>query len=546
MIPSQSNAPSQGNERQSALDVMAPDERTNDQSGNTEDDNASESFEQLSLDDARRMAPPAPVVKEIYNITIGNFVAGDVNGPVGHGTIYQPGPKPDDPKDDDVDLRLKNAENLEDWFFKTTLENQLQVLLVAIFAGNTLRFINGCKKWVTSNLVPQRSAQEESPSTIGPIRKQTTRMLQETGTGLYKDEYIVESGAVKVEVVGFVNADVHRAVLNFIGSSLDIEPLLKKISDLLAQICTMKQIDLHLMGTPLIDLSRSQAAVGLGELAKRNYAYYLSTVIRPWARSRDAFLRFTVGWILFALATEENKRSRVFALLTHWARSENVYFQWTAAATCSRVGLVDISKTLEIAKSLLEHASPYALQALRLSLALLYTNPENASQIMLRLADWVTLPRNENSNDTLIDNIPPVFLSLIQIKSASGSTDELDGSMTDGDKNASDAELGSVLWRILEQDDESAPYNFVVADSITLLLKTCLTHNSAHIADKTCDAIEMWLTDTVDRPSTFLINAIYHILAPLYKDKKTSQYIKYVVNRTELTNHPVVLQLRAL
>ena len=543
MLSSNEDALSSDDDQKLTSDDSALNEQVNTEDDVTANGNTAEPLEQISLDDARRSYPP------YIFLYIENYVGGNVTGAMGHGASYFYHGGNADPSSTYSNMagRLESAESFENWFYDTTLDNQIHVLLVAVFAGNTLRFINECRAQIKRRLVNQRNTRDESSLVAGPIRKQTTRMLAETQTVIYENEYTVESGGATVQVVRFANMEIHRAVLDFIRTSLDIEPWLGVFTNLLAQICTMKQRDLHAMGTPLIDLTRSQAAIGLGELAKRDYAYYLSAVIRPWARSRDVFLRFIVGWVLFALATDENHRKAIFSLLAHWGKSENVYLQWTAAATCSRVGLIDINETLSISKFLLEHASSqYTLQALSLSFELLYTNPENARQIINQLAAWITFAHNEDGNNVLISRVPPLFLSLIRLEFSNEPTDVFKNPPMEKKSSASASTSDSVLWYLLEQENDVESRNMVLSN-IVFLLKACFMHDSARVVDQTCDIIQTWLIDTAEQPSvSSRLDAIYKILAPLYQERKTSQYLKHIIRDANFMEHPVVVRLERL
>lgn len=484
-------------------------------------------------------------------VYIKHFVVGDVTGVVGDQgrfrakefTVLQPS-RSIPPVSGGAPC-LKDAASFEDWFFETSLDNQLHVLLVAVFAENSLRLANEARALLKKDLVARTAAAEEqvdSATALAPFRKSISSILEETRTCLFEVEYTVESGPTKETTVGFADPDVHKAALGFMRSSVDIEPLRSKLSDLLVRICVMRQVDLHSLGTSMINLTRSQAAVGLGELAKHDYAYYLSFIIRPWARSQDAFLRFLVGWILFALSTDETKRASVFSLLTHWAKSDNDYFKWTAAAACSRMGLIDIDGTLEIIEVLLATDSSHVLRALGVSLGLLSLSAQNAYRIVERFADWLQPAQDTDAYPILQDNIPPMFLSFVQGE-FTDDVDLVDEREDDSAKGNDPSPNRMGIWHLVGREMSRGEYT--LSRSISTLVKQGFVHNSARIVDWTCEIVEQWIGEGGEwEDSQSIMNSICQVLVPLRDDRIASRYIGRIINSRKFTNNPVAARLR--
>ncbi len=547
-----SHDPDETNPSDQSTDQHLPeDEPSGDQTGindiATEDITVLPGRLDRTLYELRQSYPDAQII-----LYIQNYVAGDVTGVVGNKgrfrarevTVTQLSKGRVPPAPDELPrLKLQDATSFEDWFFKTSLDNQIHVLLVAVFAGNSLRFVNEARVLIKSALAPHtESIETGSAVALEPFDRTISNMLEESQTGLFKVDYTVESGSTEVTAVGFTDTDIHKAALEFMGSSIDIETLRSKLADLLIQICTMHQIDLRSMGAPMTDMTRSQAAIGLGELAKHDYVHYLSFVIRPWARSQDAFLRFLVGWVLFALATDVAKRTSVFSLLMHWAKSKNDYLKWTAAAACSRVGLVDIDETLEIIKVLLEADSPHVLYALKVSLGLLYLSAQNAYRIVEKFADWLQSSRDDDTGLILKDNIPPLFLSFIQGKFADdmNPVDE-QGNETEEKNDSSFTRIE--IWHLVEREMSQGKYT--LSRSISSLIRYGFIHNSARIVDWTCEVVEQWISEgNKQKDNQSFINSICQVLIPLREDRIVSRYIRRIINSKKFTDNPVAVRLR--
>jgi len=342
-------------------------------------------------------------------------------------------------------LRFNNEDDVDKWFFsQNSVDNQLHLITVGVFAGNTNRFITETREKIKS-LLGNFTKNNEAELSLTAFTKGDSTILEKTGTKIIESEFSVESGKTQLKTVTFIDPECQKYVLRFTSSAVDIAKIRAVVERLLAQICQLDGIDIHTMGTPLIDLTRAQSAIGLGELAKSDYEYYLNNIIRPWAKSPDPFLRFLVGWILFALATEETHKPKVVSLLTHWSKSKNLFLEWTSAAACSRFGLIDFDKTLEIAKNLFESDYKYTLYATRVSLSLLYFSGQNACKIINALADWSENPDiDPNKRYFIRDNLATAFLYLVtdQIKN---DIDDLESS---DDKKESEKEKINRLFGI--------------------------------------------------------------------------------------------------
>lgn len=483
----------------------------------------------------------------IQNYVGGNVIGGAV-GPksrVRTGKIKVESQTSDTGRPEDVSTAssktpsFKDAVSLENWFFETNLDNQIHIILVAIFAGNALKFVDAARELLKQSLASRvpKAETDDTPQTPQPFRRGTTNVLEATQTTTAKAKYVVESGETEVITVEFIDPGIQKYALAFLRSSVDLEPLRATLIEWLIQVCTMDQIGLRALGVAMIDLTRSQAAIGLGELAKEDYGYYLSFIIRPWARSQDPFLRFVVGWVLFALATESKYRSTVFSLLTHWAKSHSNYLKWTAAAACSRVGLIDIDETLKIIKVLLGTNSPYILYAVRVSIGLLYLSAKNAYKIIEVFVSWLQSSEHDDSQN-LINNIPLVFLSLAQGKFAD------DMEFNDEGEVASDSQLTRIgLWDLIGREIDQGKSTLLTC--VSALIQQGFYHERAYIVDWTCDLIEEWIieADKKNNDQAF-VNAVCQVLILLRKDRVALRYINRLLASKRFANSSTAMRIK--
>lgn len=421
--------------------------------------------------------------------------------------------------------QFKNVDDVDEWFFsQSNVDNQIHLITVGVFAGNTYRFITETRERI-KNLLENSTKSKKDEVSLSAFTKGDSSILGKTGTKVAESDFSVESGKTQLKTVTFADPKHQKYVLQFFSSSVDIAKIRSVVERLLAQICKLDGIDIHTLGTPLIDLTRAQSAIGLGELAKSDYEYYLNNIIRPWAKSPDPFLRFLVGWILFALATEETHKSKVESLLTHWAKSKNLFLEWTSAAACSRFGLMDLDKTLEIVKSLFETNYKYTLHATRVSLSLLYFSGQNASKIINALADWSESSDLDRDKKHFIqDNLAFAFLYLItdQIK------DDIDDQENDNEKEA-DRKESMNIWLLLSKLPEREKDK--LATSIAKLFNLSFKHQRAAIVDKACDILE----DNMSAAETTWSKEILLVLQKIKAGGGSgSKYLQIILKRPSL------------
>ncbi len=422
-------------------------------------------------------------------------------------------------------LHFNNADDVDEWFFsQTNVDTQLHLITVGVFAGNTQRFITETTERI-KNLLGNSAKIAETELGLPAFTRGNSLILEKTGTKIVESDFSVESGRTQLRTVTFVDSEYQKYILQFFRSSVDIAKIRSVVERLLTQICQLDGIDIHTLGTPLIDLTRAQSAIGLGELAKSDYEYYLNNVIRPWANSPDPFLRFLVGWILFALATEDIHKSKVESLLTHWSKSKNLFLEWTSAAACSRFGLIDLDKTLEIVKSLFESNYKYTLHATRVSLSLLYFSGQNALKIINALADWSENPDLDRNKKKIVqDNLAFAFLHLVtdQIK------DDID-ELENGDEKEADRKGRMNIWLLLSKLPEGEKDK--LATSIAKLFNLSFKHQRAAVVDKACDILEQNMSVAESSWSKEIIIVLQKIKAG---GGSGSKYIQVILKRPSL------------
>jgi hypothetical protein len=422
-------------------------------------------------------------------------------------------------------LHFSHVNDVDEWFFsQNSVDNQLHLITVGVFAGNTYRFVTEIREKIKS-LLGTTTKNNETESGLSAFTRGDSAILEKTGTKVIESDFSVESGKTQLRTVTFVDPEYQKYTLQFFSSSVDIAKIRSVVERLLAQICQLDGIDIHTLGTPLIDLTRAQSAIGLGELAKSDYEYYLNNIIRPWAKSPDPFLRFLVGWVLFAIATEETHKPKVESLLTHWSKSKNLFLEWTSAAACSRFGLIDLDKTLEIIKNLFESDYKYTLYATRVSLSLLYFSGQNASKIINALADWSENPDlDKNKKHFIQDNLATAFLYLVtdQIKN------DIDDLENDDEKKEGEKENMNI-WLFLSKLPESKKDKLTT--SIAKLFNLSFKHQRAAVVDKACDILEQ----NMSVAETYWSKEILLVLQKIKAGGSSgSKYIQIILKRPSL------------
>ena len=479
------------------------------------------------------------------NIVEGDNIAGVVGdkGEVRAGTVqvnYTDTNKPVIQPEKSTTPKFDSAQSIDNWFFlEKEIDNQIHLLVVGLFAGNTYRFVTSVREQLKLSLGNPKEGNKDVESGIPPLVRSNSTILEKTGSQIVDFEFTVESGKTHLKVIDFIDPEYQSFVLDFLRSSVDLLKIRTQIEHLLIQICRLDGIDIHSLGTPLIDLTRSQAAIGLGELAKSDYEYFLSRIIRPWANSPDPFLRFLVGWVLFALATDESHRSRIISLLTHWSKSKNIFLEWTAAAACSRLGLIDLDQTLVIIRNLIISDYRYTVYATSVSLSLLYFNHQNANKIINSIAGWAESDEWGNDRKKYVqDNLAEIFLFLFadQIKSI---LDEITGVSKDNENKESnesednkndDASIN--IWLLLKE----LPYNEaqVLEKNIASLLILCFRHQKAKVVDRICDILEKYISQSKPSWTASLVS----VLSRVKMESRTGgRYIRLILNRSSIKNN---------
>lgn len=422
-------------------------------------------------------------------------------------------------------LHFSHVNDVDEWFFsQNSVDNQIHLITVGVFAGNTYRFVAEIREKIKS-LLGTTTKNNETESGLSAFTRGDSAILEKTGTKVTESDFSVESGKTQLRTVTFVDPEYQKYALQFFSSSVDIAKIRSVVERLLAQICQLDGIDIHTLGTPLIDLTRAQSAIGLGELAKSDYEYYLNNIIRPWAKSPDPFLRFLVGWVLFAIATDETHKPKVESLLTHWSKSKNLFLEWTSAAACSRFGLIDLDKTLEIIKNLFESDYKYTLYATRVSLSLLYFSGQNASKIINALADWSENPDlDKNKKHFVQDNLAIAFLYLV--------TDQIKNDIDDmeNDDETKEGEKENMnIWLFLSKLPDSKKDK--LATSIAKLFNLSFKHQRAAVVDKACDILEQNMSVAETNWSKEILLVLQKIKAG---GSSGSKYIQIIIKRPSL------------
>lgn len=465
---------------------------------------------------------------------------------------YQHPSKNDSPSNESVDdikeasEVFQSVDSLRTWFFGLNeLQKQTFVISVAVFGGNSRRFIQSASSQLTKRLT-QAEVDKESVSTsaITPLRLGTTQLLQETYTHIAETTFNTESGLQPVQTIRFLTKDGRAQILHMLGKtqhmvSFDEVDMYASLKDWLISFINANSNDLKAAGALVPSLTQTQAAFALGELAQADTWYFQDTVIRNWAKSRYFHHRFMVGWVLLGLMSGDITNpnyTHVKNLLRHWTTSSNTMMQWTAALSVSRIGIVALEDTLKIAKLLVKSNNTSLRDVIWTSLGLLYlSGAAYAEQIVISLASWI------NDEKELADIASEYYVDLIRGRFLDNEKDAADDSKNTDIATSSKGirlNIWGLIGKKLTEGDK------VLYNATLLLLKHALLHRNGRFVNTVCDSITLWIEEISRDGNKDAIFALTEILRSAIRDPLISRYINYSLNRPNLAGNSIVNNIK--
>lgn len=450
--------------------------------------------------------------------------------------------------------------DVEAWFFglseesPLTFEMRLHVLVMAVFSGNSLRFVEGAKSILRDKL-KQGGDADNLPESNPVFHRRASDIIRLTGTRAET----IEQGDGLTQVYRFNEAHYQLVVLQFLSTSPDLQAFREQFQAWLRLICTQTDHAILSIGASLATMTRIQAAIGLGELAKHDYQYYFNTLIKPWSEGwfnkEHTLHRITVlGWVLFQLATDSRYTDHVYQLVTHWASlslvpidsrkpdtlilyRKHLSLIWTATLIINMLGLLDMGRTMPIITQLAAQRVPNQSVFLLFPLLSLYSAASQASLLLDLFADWQRQPRDNPTNVYRAELALRYFLFLMgsktqQDKGVSVANQEPSAVPQDAHvmaevllRRAGKAEelIQATIWDVIQRGKQTGARH--PEASLEYLIKCVLRHGEGSIVDQMIELLGSWIHMADDRPD------LRPNIAFILREVKRDQYGYRVVTR---------------
>lgn len=473
-----------------------------------------------------------------------------------------------------MDISFSSVSAVEAWFFglndgdKLAFDKQIHLLVVALFAGNSARFIDKIKTSVKQTFLDEfveesddedeenSSSKKQSFSGASPFQNKNREILKSTGTRRNQFTYTENAVPMRVEVLEFSDNRVQPHILEFLRKSPDLSVFRDILQKYLFRICNSADQELREMGVGQVFLTRSQAGLGLGELAKNDYTFYLNTFIKPLTEMVVAekviktlsnvinengkdpdnpVLPTVLGWIFHRLASDETHREAVFIQLNQWIDNEELGYQIVAASSCLALGFVDIDRTMGLIKKAMTKDT-WVLQAVYDSVEVLYQVASGASKILYHFAKWQRLPKDKLGNQEAAENALIFFLTFLRKSMQSNQKNNSKLYDMQGHTIQSTS-LHTIRAIVNNKADGSVTTEIDVID----LINACIVHRKASVVNAMCDVLEHWIVQA-DKQSE-LQDTIISIICQL-NDGSARRHIQRIVNSTKLRNSQTTQSIR--
>lgn len=472
-----------------------------------------------------------------------------------------------------------SSESTKEWFFSIR-DSKVEtfVITISIFGGNSSRFITAASDILHEYLIPKNDPDDE-PKPVRSLFDDDHPSLIDQSMAVRDQTYFnTASGKTSVEIIRFRDDRAQSRMLGLICSEYKFLRIYDKITDWLREFIEVSNSTLKRLGSFEPELARTQASLAVGVLAKREYKHYLDQVIQRWALSRDAMLRFNVGWALLGLIShieppdtpsEKNQQNdktqnspivgrrtvnvwdkvfgeednvhdesvfehNVTSLLKHWISLNNPYLQWTAVMSLSRVGLIDIDQYWGVLLSAAKSRFPAVRGAAQITVGLLYlTGSTYARSIIIQLAKW-----SESENELLRDFACRQFLILVQ-----GRFDEEDDPTKPTGKQGSTRRRTLNLWDLLGTEDQKD--DTIIFDATCTLLNQSLNHQNGRFVDKVNNAIVQWLNNTDKSSNDDAKQALIRLFIQVSDhDVESKRQIAYALTYPQLDENSIATHLK--
>jgi len=223
-------------------------------------------------------------------------------------------------------LTVKQPTDIEGWFSKLTdLDTQTLALGVAVLGGEPYELVAGASDSLKRRLEPP----DQPPRAASPFGATRGSRLRALNAHLVPSEMTARHGGTAPGlVVRFEDRTLAKDLLLHIWDEYD--ELRPELLNWL-RVCAGSEV-------PTV---RVRAAVATGILAARAFDHVRSTIILPWARSKDPNLRDAAAAALGVAADRPDLRDAVLGLVSAWSADD---FSAELRATAIRAWRVALSE----------------------------------------------------------------------------------------------------------------------------------------------------------------------------------------------------------
>lgn len=407
-------------------------------------------------------------IQNLY-INLGTTAAMGDGASVGTMTVGGATGRPDEGTSADATKpEFKDVYDVEDWFFgrdgEQALDEQMHLIAVAVFSRNSIRFIEAVRYQLKQDILgayrePTKEEREQDNRPIKPVgtplRGGQRRLYRNTATHTETVHYFDSGISQQVETIVFDDEGYRETVMAFLRSSPDLAELRKNLDLILLGLC-IQQDDNKLtkeLGIAQPALTRNQAALAVGELAKGDYGYYRRTYINPLIayaeqqkkegnRDGESMIYIAMGWILYGIAKDSAYRQMVLDQLNAWLGEAKLSSLLAATYACIPLSFLP-DGGLELALKMVEKALVLEQSFIDLTLS------EKEFDLLVKTINLKELLMKERSS-IIQDDIEKV---LKQIKVADFlQNEELTQSFSQllGDKNIKQVFEKKIIERIKE------------------------------------------------------------------------------------------------
>lgn len=396
-----------------------------------------------------------------------------------------------------------------EWFKYKKIQEQVFAVTLVLFSGNSPKFVENSSfdflKFMGVSIKPP-----EITASIFDKGISINGFLQDGFAEIVKSSIGTEAGKLPYDAIVVKDQSALLLIQDKVAKDYDLVSFRSHLKRWLSVMAKYDDNKFRLLGSSSPDLTRIQAAISLGVLARTDFDDVLSSVIRSWAGSESLNERLMVGWVLLGYFEETNQTeywSKASALLKHWSTLDNYYLRWTAIASTTRLGLIvspkddsSLELSMSIFKQICRSGRPRLHWGVMLkSLRFLFGfSLYHAKVISVELSSWI-----KEDNVALQGVASRLFVEMLNMP-------------------VSDDESDVTIWDMCEQE------SYVVSDAVYVLLRQALMNQSGSFVDyaigQMSKSVQAFLEDNLHA-----CNSLKQIIAQLRSDKQTVRYVPLIL-----------------